>query len=31
LSTCRKHDVSSSQALELLFKGELPLFVGSTE
>jgi len=31
LSTCRKHDVSSSLALELLFKGELPLFVGSTE
>ena len=28
LSTCRKHDVSSSVALELLFSGELPLFVG---
>jgi len=27
LSTCRKHNVSSSLALELLFKGELPLFV----
>jgi len=27
LSTCRKHDVSSSMALELLFRGELPLFV----
>jgi len=27
LSTCRKHDVSSSKALELLFRGELPLFV----
>jgi len=27
LSTCRKHNVSSSQALELLFRGELPLFV----
>ena len=27
LSTCRKHDVSSSLALELLFRGELPLFV----
>jgi transposase len=32
LSTCRKHNVSSSLALELLFKGELPLFVvGGTE
>ena len=32
LSTCRKHDVSSSLALELLFRGELPLFVvGGTE
>jgi len=28
LSTCRKHDVSSSLALELLFRGELPCFVG---
>jgi len=27
LSTCRKHGVSSSQALESLFLGELPLFV----
>jgi len=32
LSTCRKHDVSSSLALELLFRGKLPLFVqGRTE
>ena len=28
LSTCRKHNVSSSLALELLFRGELPCFVG---
>lgn len=27
LSTCRKNNVSSSTALELLFRGELPLFV----
>jgi len=27
LSTCRKHGVSSSEALELLFRGKLPLFV----
>jgi transposase len=27
LFTCRKHNVSSSLALELLFKGELPFFV----
>jgi len=32
LSTCRKHDVSSSKALGLLFKGEFPFFVdGSAE
>ena len=32
LSTCRKNDVSSSKALELLFRGEFPLFVqGFTE
>lgn len=28
LSTCRKQGVSSSQALEILFRGELPDFVG---
>lgn len=27
LSTCRKHDVSSSEALELLFSGKLPSFL----
>jgi len=26
LSTCRKHGISSSDALELLFKGQLPDF-----
>ena len=32
LSTCRKHNISSSMALELLFRGKLPLFViGRTE
>jgi len=31
LSTCRKHNVSSSQALELLFQGELPFFVERTK
>ena len=29
LSTCRKQGVSSSQALEILFRGELPDFVRS--
>lgn len=28
LSTCRKQGVSSSLALEILFRGELPAFVG---
>lgn len=28
LSTCRKHNVSSSEALNLLFLGKLPSFVG---
>ncbi len=27
LSTCRKHDVSSSDALDILFRGELPDFL----
>jgi transposase len=27
LSTCRKHNVKPSQALELLLKGELPNFL----
>ena len=27
LSTCRKQNVSSSDALKLLFKGEMPQFV----
>jgi len=27
LSTCHKHDVSSSKALKLLFRRKLPLFV----
>lgn len=32
LSTCRKHGVSASEALRLLFKGELPAFcLGSAE
>ena len=29
LSTCRKHDVSSSHALKILFRGELPDFAHS--
>ena len=28
LSTCRKHGVSASEALTLLFQGEMPAFVG---
>ena len=28
LSTCRKHGVSSSHAMELLFEKKLPEFVG---
>ncbi|MCP4987904.1 MAG: IS66 family transposase, partial [Colwellia sp.] len=27
LSTCRKHDVSSSDALDILFRGEYPDFL----
>ena len=27
LSTCRKHDVSPTSALELLFNGKLPAFL----
>ena len=30
LSMCRKHGVSASEALRLLFKGELPAFVGES-
>lgn len=29
LSTCRKHGVSASEALTLLFQGEMPTFVGA--
>lgn len=29
LSTCRKHDVSATEALELLFRGELPDFLSA--
>lgn len=28
VSTCRKHGVSASEALTLLFQGEMPAFVG---
>ena len=31
LSTCNKHQVSASEALRLLFKGELPAFVEITD
>lgn len=31
LSTCRKHDVSASQALRLLFEGKQPDFMASDQ
>jgi transposase len=30
LSTCRKNDVSATDALKLLFQGEMPTFINNT-